>query len=57
MDKNQLYHTARTLGLSNTDIDTILSNQDPHHTPVLSLGPPYYQGGHYATISIKDIPD
>jgi len=49
----EFYHTASRLGLTNQEIEGIILNNVPE--PVsFSIGPPYYPGAHYGTVSIND---
>jgi len=56
MKNDTLTTLAYTLGLTTDDLTTILSQHQPTTPPTLNIGPPNYHGGHYATISIHDIP-
>jgi hypothetical protein len=51
--KNQIKQLGKMLGLNNNDINIALNNKISEHTSY-SMGPNWYPGCRYGTISIKD---
>jgi hypothetical protein len=51
--KNQIKQLGKMLGLNNNDINIALNNKIKEHTSY-SMGPSWYPGNHYGTISVKD---
>ena len=53
--KYKIYELGNKLGLNKDDLDFVLKDFNAVSGQVsLSIGPPWYPGGRYGTISIKD---
>ncbi len=51
----EFYKFAKVLGLSKKEIDVVLNSMSTRNEqPSFSLGPPFYPGGRYGTVSIND---
>ena len=55
MEKENLYKLGEKLGLSKKDFDDILKNSNNRKEQLsFQIGPPWYPGTKYGTISIND---
>ena len=53
--KFELIKFGKKLGLNKKDIDNMLIEADPRNEQTsFSLGPPWYCGGYYGTVSINE---
>ena len=51
----KIYNIITDLGINKHDLEFILKNSNPKsETSSMSLGPPWYPGSRYGTISIKE---
>ncbi len=50
----KIYEFADKLGIQKNEVDLIIDKNFENEKIFLSIGPPWYPGGHYGTISIKD---
>ena len=50
----EFYKLGKKLGLNKKDIDQVLNDMPPDFEHAsFSIGPPFYGGGRYGTISLK----
>jgi len=50
----KIYEIADKLGIQKKEADSLLDKNFENEKIFLSIGPSWYQGAHYCTISIKD---
>lgn len=54
MTIHTIFKLAQTLGLSQHEIESLLTRGQNTEQPTVSLGPRQYPGGYYGVVSIRD---